>query len=675
MPCYHIHAMLLFAWLGFHSCFSSAASNFKANDITGGDSKFNSKTIIFAGTPTSAENGTTTAVAISNAALLNQTLSPKYLPPGSTLIIPNSSFLFMGGVVSIGLKHCTIRLEGTLKLSDDIKAYPLSPGKHGKASSMPRIAIRIINSTDLLITSSGTGTIDGQGAKWWGIPGVGYLERGKNRPPLFSMEFAVDFIIEHILFYQAPRFNFISTYLRNATIRFCQVYAARDNKDSHTGVDLTAFNTDGFDISGENIHVYNSSVWNDDDTFCIKANGGDTQNVLVENVHASGVGLSIGGISNHKVNNVTFRNVVMHHTAKGIYIKLTAGASKGGQVTNVTYENIIINKPSSWPIWIGPAQQDIKEEGQKYNPCHGDPCSLCWPAVKTANCDAPNGTITNITLRNVTILNPSGSPGVIFGNATRPITNILFDGGFTRPLAVTKTVKTLRIAIHRVILAAMGGAAAVVLTATMIKNLMFVKMAAIVGVILTPLAKGIVTPALDVRNPVELAIIALTALYVLYRHLAKLAQQALLRQRLHHLNVKNVILENTVHNKARHLAKLAQQALLRQHLYHLNVKNVILENTVHNKARHLAKLAQQALLRQHLHHLNVKNVILENTVHNKARHLAKLAQQALLRQHLHHLNVKNVILENTVHNKARHLAKLAQQALLRQHLHHLNVKN
>ena len=147
----------------------------------------------------------------------------------------------------------------------------------------------------------------------------------------------------------------------------------------------------------------------------------------VERVRASGVGLTVGSIGNHKVHNITFRNVVMHHTYKGIYIKFRGGVTPdAASISDVTYENIYIDKPSSWPIWIGPAQQDIKEPGQPYNPCHGTPCSLCWPTVPGANCDSAPGTFANITLRNVTINKPKTSPGVIFGNSSNPIRGLVF---------------------------------------------------------------------------------------------------------------------------------------------------------------------------------------------------------------------------------------------------------
>ena len=55
------------------------------------------------------------------------------------------------------------------------------------------------------------------------------------------------------------------------------------SETSHTGIDLTAFNTDGFDITGNNLHVHDATVFNQDDSFCIKDG---TTNVVVENVRA-----------------------------------------------------------------------------------------------------------------------------------------------------------------------------------------------------------------------------------------------------------------------------------------------------------------------------------------------------------------------------------------------------
>lgn len=363
-----------------------------------------------------------TATAVQNSAVLNKTLAA--LVPGDTLLIPNETFSIMGGVFCSGLDSVTIQIDGTLSFSDDIKAWPkIEPG-----SKMPVTALTFENTRGLTLTSSGIGTLDGNGAKWWGIPGIGYLLRGKDRPVLMSVKNMSDFLMERLLFLNSPRFNFGSKALNNATIRHCQVSARRTKEDGHGSVDLTAFNTDGFDLSGRNIHVHDCAVWNQDDTICIKADGEDTENVLVERVNASGVGLSIGSIGANHVRNITFRDAVMHHTYKGIYIKFRDQKRGGGSITDILYENIFIDEPESWPIWIGPAQQDIKPEKGPFNPCHGDPCSLCWPKVPGANCDSPPGLFANITLRNITVNAPKTSPGVIFGNGTVPIRNLTFDG-------------------------------------------------------------------------------------------------------------------------------------------------------------------------------------------------------------------------------------------------------
>ena len=138
----------------------------------------------------------------------------------------------------------------------------------------------------------------------------------------------------------------------NATIRHSSVSARRTKDDSHSAIDLTAFNTDGFDVSGKDIHIHDCDVWNQDDTFAVKAIKETTSNVLIENVRASGVGLSIGSIGHNAVRNVTFRNVIMHHPYKGIYIKFRDSGGRGGVIEDVLYENIFIDKPSSWPIWM-----------------------------------------------------------------------------------------------------------------------------------------------------------------------------------------------------------------------------------------------------------------------------------------------------------------------------------
>ena len=80
--------------------------------------------------------------------------------------------------------------------------------------------------------------------------------------------------------------------------------------------------------------------------------------MLFENLSASGLGLTIGsiGASNDLtcVNNITFRNIQMPNTFKGIYVKSRPSSSGLATISNIKYENITIVEPEQWAIWIGP---------------------------------------------------------------------------------------------------------------------------------------------------------------------------------------------------------------------------------------------------------------------------------------------------------------------------------
>ena len=54
-------------------------------------------------------------------------------------------------------------------------------------------------------TSRGTGTLDGQGSVWWGLPGIGYLVRGEDRPRLFHAAGSPkNLLVERLRFINSP---------------------------------------------------------------------------------------------------------------------------------------------------------------------------------------------------------------------------------------------------------------------------------------------------------------------------------------------------------------------------------------------------------------------------------------------------------------------------------------
>ena len=120
-------------------------------------------------------------------------------------------------------------------------------------------------------------------------------------------------------------------------------------------------------VSGNNVWIHDVSVWNQDDSICVKHNA---SNMLFERIEASGMGLTIGSIGHARVRNITFRDCTMPSTYKGIYIKFNRDAiTQPCSIEDVLYENITIDEPEQWPIWIGPAQQSDTADLCAAHPC------------------------------------------------------------------------------------------------------------------------------------------------------------------------------------------------------------------------------------------------------------------------------------------------------------------
>eukprot|EP00947_MAST-08B_sp_MAST-8B-sp1_P003770 g3770.t1 len=353
----------------------------------------------------------TLAAAWTNGGAFNKTL--EMLEPGDTLLVPNRSFYLMGGIMGSGKVSVTILIEGTLTYSNDIKAWPRR-GDGQKAGVQE--CMHLWNMTNLTITGgSEMRTIFGSGQSWWGLPGIGYLERQENRPRMLKISDSKDVLVERLFFKDPPYWTTVFENMDGLEIRYSKIEAYRVSKKSHSPLDLTAFNTDGFDFTGRNIHIHHCDVWNQDDSFCVKDN---TENVVIEHVTSSGLGLTIGSISSN-VRNITFRNIYMPNTYKGIYMKFRGN----GNISDVLYENIVMDEPEQYAVWIGPAQQSDSNDL-----CAAHPCSICWPTDPWAKCDAPSaGFYRNITLRNITINSPKGNPGVILASPTAPMADVTFE--------------------------------------------------------------------------------------------------------------------------------------------------------------------------------------------------------------------------------------------------------
>lgn len=161
-------------------------------------------------------------------------------------------------------------------------------------------------------------------------------------------------IVENLLFKDSPYWTFWAEYCDGLVVRYSDVDVRWDRQDKHTLIDLQAFNTDGFDVTGRNVYMHDLNIWNDDD--CIAVKDG-SENMLFERINASGLGLVIGSIGGSKVKNITFRDSYMHKTFKGIYLKTrwsdSAPVGDSASISDILYENIVIDEPQQWAIWIG----------------------------------------------------------------------------------------------------------------------------------------------------------------------------------------------------------------------------------------------------------------------------------------------------------------------------------
>jgi len=359
------------------------------------------------GIPVLSQYNLSIDTATSNTILLNDALQG--LVSGDSLYFPNITFSFIGGVYVNNLYNVEIIIDGTLLFTNDRDTWP----KDSDGSVKDCITFEDIE--QVTFTSNGIGTLNGNGKKWWGA--IDFLKHGEDRPMLFRITRSKDIIVENLLFKDSPYWTFFSDKSDGLIVRYSAVDARWDQKDRHTLLDLQAFNTDGFDVTGKNVYMHDLSIWNDDD--CISVKDG-SEDMLFERISASGLGLVIGSIGQTRVNNITFRDSVLHHTFKGIYMKTrwydVGPIGETAMISNILYENITIDEPEQWGIWIGPAQQT------------GQPCPLYWPIVDRSECLMSGAqTWVNITLKDITINNPIKSPGVLLGNSSNPMQNVIFE--------------------------------------------------------------------------------------------------------------------------------------------------------------------------------------------------------------------------------------------------------
>jgi hypothetical protein len=258
-----------------------------------------------------------------NTLRLNETLQGK-ASTNSTLIFPaNRTFYFYHNIYAPNLKNVILQIDAHLKLERnnsesifwDVQANP--DLKH------PLPFLKFFKGTNITITSANKqGRIDGNGPQWWGIPFWGYLQITEHRPFLLQVNQTTHLTISNLMFKDSPLYNIHLKSVNHVEIHDVSIISRRTNSESHTLIDLTAFNTDGIDISGHNVHIHDVDIWTQDDCIAVKDNMLDDQvssNMTFERITASGVGFVIGSIGASTVRNITFRDSYLYKSFKGKY--------------------------------------------------------------------------------------------------------------------------------------------------------------------------------------------------------------------------------------------------------------------------------------------------------------------------------------------------------------------
>ncbi|KIP10957.1 glycoside hydrolase family 28 protein [Phlebiopsis gigantea 11061_1 CR5-6] len=182
------------------------------------------------------------------------------------------------------------------------------------------------------ITFNGNGnTFDGQGAFYWDGQGG----NGGVTKPAPMMKIKISGTFDNVKVLNSPSRVFSVSNPAKLTISKVTVdNSAGDAPNSKSGGKAAGHNTDGFDVSTNNLIIQDSVVMNQDD--CIAINKG-SDIVFQRNTCSGGHGISIGSISTGAtVSGVTISGNTIKNSDQALRIKTKADATSAS-VSDVTY--------------------------------------------------------------------------------------------------------------------------------------------------------------------------------------------------------------------------------------------------------------------------------------------------------------------------------------------------
>ncbi|KAL3641395.1 hypothetical protein CASFOL_016363 [Castilleja foliolosa] len=184
---------------------------------------------------------------------------------------------------------------------------------------------------------TGTGTIEGNGQKWWDLPCKPHrgpngttLAGPCNSPAMIRFFMSSNLEVSGLRIQNSPQFH----------MKFDGCQGVLINQLSISSPKLSP-NTDGIHIENtQSVGIYNSIIANGDDCISI---GTGCSDVDIEGVTCGpSHGISIGSLGPHNshacVSNITVRNAFIKNSDNGLRIKTWQGGT--GSVSSLSFENI-----------------------------------------------------------------------------------------------------------------------------------------------------------------------------------------------------------------------------------------------------------------------------------------------------------------------------------------------
>ena len=122
---------------------------------------------------------------------------------------------FVKFVVSTKCK--SVAVDGSLMFSNNMAEWPRESSGHVLHS------LHMFSLDNVTFTPAGLGTLDGQGEVWWGLPGIGYLARGENRPNLLKISDSSNLLVENLFFLNSPCWTFWAENVDGLEVRYCEI--------------------------------------------------------------------------------------------------------------------------------------------------------------------------------------------------------------------------------------------------------------------------------------------------------------------------------------------------------------------------------------------------------------------------------------------------------------------